>query len=138
MRYMCLVYFEDGAFEGVSAEALRRLTDESITYDRELRDRGHLLVASGLEGPETAVSVRVRKGKLSATDGPYAETKELVGGFLLLEARDMAEAVGLLETSPVAPYARIEVRPLLVQTHSETGAGRPDFSLEALFPPARE
>lgn len=125
MQFMCLVHFEAGAFDGVSEAEGRALTDATVLHDHDLRRRGHLLVARPLAPPEKAATVRVRKGRVKRTDGPFAEAKEWIGGFLLLEARDLDEAVALAAESPIAAYADIEVRPIVEQTHSETGLERP-------------
>ena len=71
------------------------------------------------------MTVRVRNGRTATTDGPFVETKEFLGGFFLIEARDLNEAIRLAEASPIAPFASIEIRPVLEQTHSHPGAARP-------------
>ena len=125
MQFMCLVHFEAGAFDGMSEAEGHALTDATVLHDHDLRRRGHLLVARPLARPDTAATVRVRKGRVKRSDGPFAESKEWIGGFLLLEARDLEEAVALAAESPIAEYADIEVRPIVEQTHSETGLERP-------------
>ena len=86
-----------------------------------------MILAQPLETPDTAVTIRVRSGGMSSTDGPFAETKEHLGGFFLIEARDMEEAVALAKTSPMAAMGAIEIRPFLEQAHSETGQNRPEL-----------
>src|ERR1700754_1914502 len=93
MKFMCLVYFEPGAFDGASEAELTRLTDETIVEDNDLRRSGHLIIGQPLQGPETAVTVRGGRHGMGRTDGPFLETKEWLGGFTLIEARDMDEAV---------------------------------------------
>jgi hypothetical protein len=129
MKFLCLVYFAPDAFAGITPEEQRRLDDRTIEDDQRLRASGHLLIASPLADADTAVSIdRRHRVSLSATDGPFAETKEVVGGFLLLEARNMAEALSLFEDDPIAAYGRLDIRPLLeTHRHSETGQGRPEF-----------
>ncbi|MEQ1770253.1 MAG: YciI family protein [Devosia sp.] len=127
MRYVCLVYFDDTSFAGFTDEDGRRLTDATIEEDRALRDSGKLIFAQPLGEPETAVNVRVRNGKLQRTDGPHAETKEWLGGFTIIEAKDMDEAVAIAAEGEIPKIARIEVRPVLEQTHSVTGEGRPEL-----------
>jgi hypothetical protein len=124
---MCLVYFDETSFAGFTEEDGRRLTDATIEEDNDLRRRGKLVLAQPLDEPATAVNVRVRNGKVLRTDGPYAETKEWLGGFTLIEARDMEEAIALTAASEITKISRIEIRPILVQTHSVTGAGRPEL-----------
>ena len=129
MKFLCLVHFETGAFDGMTPEQHRQLDDATIAHDHRLRASGNLLIASPLAEPETAISIgRQRLAKLSQTDGPYAETKEWVGGFLLLEAENMAAVLALLEDDPIKEYGRVEIRPLMQDhRHSETGHARPDF-----------
>lgn len=125
MKFMCLVYFEPGAFDGATEAELTKLTDDTIVEDHDLRKRGHLLLGQPLQGPETAVTVCGGKRGLGRTDGPFLETKEWLGGFTLIEARDMDEAIALTRESAIMKYASVEIRPTLEQTHSVTGEGRP-------------
>ena len=125
MRYVCLVHVDGDAMAALSKQEGAALTDSSIDFDWEMRRRGHLLLAQPLQPPAAAVTVRVRNGKASSTDGPYIETKEFLGGFFLIEARDLDEAKKLAALSPMASMGSIEIRPTLEQTHSVTGQGRP-------------
>ena len=125
MKYACLVYVDGSAMSGLSQEDGTKLTDDSIDFDHEIKRRGHLILAQPLQPPETAVTVRVRNDKMTSTDGPFVETKEFLGGFFLIEARDLNEAIQLAGESPVAKIGCIEIRPFLDQTHSVTGVGRP-------------
>jgi hypothetical protein len=127
MKFACLVYVDESLIGALSPQEGKRLIDESVEYDWGLRNNGHLILAQPLEAPDTAVTIRVRSGKMSSTDGPFAETKEHLGGFFLIEARDMDEAIALAKTSPMAAMGAIEVRPFLEHTHSETGMGRPEL-----------
>ena len=129
MRFMALVYFEPGSMDHLTAEDFRKLDDDTIAHDHKLRNSGHLIFASPLAGLETARSLRFQNGELIATDGPYAESKGVVGGFLLLEAESIDQLMPLFEDDPILKYGRMEIRPLVVHTHSETSEGRPDFSL---------
>ncbi len=83
-----------------------------MAYDDALRKAGHLVVAHALQPVEAATTVRVRNGKLSTTDGPFAETKEQLGGFILIEARDLNEAIQVAAKIPLARRGSIEVRPI--------------------------
>ncbi len=125
MKYVCLVHVDGEAMAALSAEEGKKLTDDSIEFDWEMRRRGHLVLAQPLQSPETSAVVRVRNGRMSSTDGPYVETKEFLGGFFLVEARDLNEAISLAAESPMAAMGSIEVRPTLEQTHSVTGEMRP-------------
>lgn len=129
MRFMALVYFEPGSMDHLTAEDFRQLDDATIAHDHKLRQSGHLIYASPLAGLETARSLSFQDGALISIDGPYAETKEVVGGFLLLEAESMEALMPLFEDDPILKYGRMEVRPLVVHTHSQSGEGRPEPDL---------
>jgi hypothetical protein len=113
MKYACLVYLERGALDRFTVEEGAKLTEDSMAYDRFLASRGNLIMAQALEAPQTAVTIRVRNGKLSSTDGPFAETREILAGFVLIEARDLNEAIGLAEKIPLASIGSIEIRPVM-------------------------
>jgi hypothetical protein len=111
MRFLCCVYLEANALKGLSADELAKLNRDSVAYDRELAKKGYYLASSALQPAQTARTVRRKSGKAVVTDGPYAESKEVLGGFILVEARDMEEAVRIAENIPVGKFASIEVRP---------------------------
>lgn len=113
MRYMCLVYTDDEDFKDYTEEDSRRLDAENIAYDTELQKRGHYVMASPLRPPRDAVTVRVRNGQVSMTDGPFAETKEHLGGFIIIEARDLNEALSIAQNDPMAKVGSLEVRPMM-------------------------
>ena len=113
MKYLCLVYFEPGALAGLSPEEHAALDRESVAYDEELARRGHFIAASALQEAATATTIRRRTGKPLITDGPFAETKEVLGGFIFIEARDKDEAIEIASHIPVGRYASVEVRPEL-------------------------
>ena len=110
MKFLCQVWFNTAEIGKLSEEEGRRLTQDCIDNDNRLRDSGHIIVANALREPDTARTVRVRKGEAAVTDGPFAELKEYLGGFVLIEARDMKEATDIAATFPVARYGMIEVR----------------------------
>jgi hypothetical protein len=112
MKYLCLVHFEEGKLSALSKSESEALTDESLAYDEELQRNGHLVVAHALQPARTAMIVRVRNGKLSATDGPFAETKEQLGGFILIDAKDLGDAIQVAAKIPLARLGSIEVRPV--------------------------
>jgi hypothetical protein len=112
MRYMCLVHFDPAVMETASLAERQELDRRSLGYDEELRAGGHFIAADAIQGPDSAVLVRVRDGRMSTTDGPYIETKEQMAGFILVEARDMNEAVRLAAGIPIAELGTIEVRPV--------------------------
>jgi hypothetical protein len=113
MKYLCLVYFEGSKLDGLTPEEKRALDRDSLAYDRELERRGHFVTADALQPVTEAATVRVRDGRMSVTDGPFAETKEQLGGFILIEARDMNEAISAAAGIPLAKLGSIEVRPIL-------------------------
>lgn len=129
MRFMALVYIEPGSMDGMTEDDFRALNDATITHDQKLRASGNLIFASPLADPKSGRVLRYANGDLIATDGPYAETKEVVAGFLLLEAESLDALTPLFEDDPILRYGRMEIRPLVVHTHSQTGEGRPDFRL---------
>jgi len=105
MKYLCLVYSEERKLDSVPDE-------EGLAYDAALRESGHCVASEALQPVETATTVRVRNGKLSVTDGPFAETKEQLAGFYLVEASDLNEAIQLAAKIPPARVGSIEVRPV--------------------------
>jgi hypothetical protein len=112
MKYICLVYLVEKEMNAMTKNEWEACVDESLAYDDALRKAGHFIVAHALQPVEAATTIRVRSGKLSATDGPFAETTEQLGGFILIEARDLNEAIQVAAKIPVARYGSIEVRPI--------------------------
>jgi hypothetical protein len=96
----------------------RQLTDEALEYDDVLRRGGHFITANALQPVSSASTVRVRNGKVSVTDGPFAETNEQIGGFILIEAKDLNEAIQLASGIPPIRLGGIEVRPIMELSHS--------------------
>ena len=114
------LHADPARFEALSAEQRTDLDRRSIAYDRELTEKGHYVISEAIQNPGTAVLVRSRNGAISNTDGPYMETKEFMAGFILVEARDMNEAVRLAAGIPMAEMGTIEVRPVyLIPTPPE-------------------
>lgn len=105
MKYLCLVYGDENEVHTVP-------DSECLAYDEALRESGRCVASEALEAVQTAATVRVRNGKLSVTDGPFAETKEQLTGFYLIEARDMNEAIQVAAAIPPARVGSIEVRPI--------------------------
>lgn len=105
MKYLCLVY--------AAEETLHTIPDaECVAFDEELRESGHCLASEALHPVEAAATVRVRGGKVSVTDGPFAETKEQLAGFYMVEARDLNEAIRIASRIPPARVGSVEVRPV--------------------------
>jgi hypothetical protein len=112
MKYLCLAYEEEGKLDALSRAEWDALRQETLGYVDELARSGRLLVTHALQSVRSATTVRVRQGRLSATDGPFAETKESLGGFFLIEARDLSEAIQVASRWPSARIGSIEVRPI--------------------------
>ena len=110
MKYMMLVYFEEKAIDEKEREACYQ---ESIQLTHDLNAKGQFLGAAPLHPTSTATSVRVRDGKRLVTDGPFAETREHLGGYYLVDARDLDEAIGIAARIPGAKWGTIEVRPVI-------------------------
>jgi len=111
MKFVCLGYIDPTKFAEVSQEEGHRMMQECFAYDDELRRGGHFLGGEALDAANTAVTLRMRDGKVAVTDGPYAETKEMLGGILLLEARDLNEAIALISKHPGVKMGPFEIRP---------------------------
>jgi hypothetical protein len=128
MKYICLGYIEPGKFEGTPEKERNAMVDECFAYDDVLRKNGHFAGGDGLQPPGSAVTLRFRNGKVAVTDGPYAETKEQIGGILILEARDPNHAIQLMSKHPGVRMGPFEIRPALDMTdmirESERRRGR--------------
>jgi hypothetical protein len=112
MKYLCLAYEEESKLETMSESDWENLRNETLAYVDELKKNGHLVLTEPLQSVRTATTVRVRDHKVSLTDGPFAETKEQLGGFFLIEARDLNEAIQVASRWPSARFGSIEVRPI--------------------------
>ncbi len=122
--YLCLVYHDEKKLDALSDREYDTLVAEALAYREELRRNGHLVAAEALQAVRTARTLRVRNGKVSSTDGPFAETKEQLGGFFLIEARDLDEAIELASKIPPARLGSIEVRPIKDLEKKDPGARR--------------
>ncbi len=109
MKYLCLISYEEQTLDALSTRELDALIDEAFAYDEVLRKSGHDLVSDALQPVRTATTVRIRNGKVSVTDGPFAETKEPLGGFILIDARDLDDAIRVASKIPPARTGSIEV-----------------------------
>ena len=121
MKYVLTIYGDESQRESRSEEEGRQMMAAYDAFTTEVRDAGALLGGEGLQPSSTATTVRVRDGERTITDGPFAETKEQLGGFYLVEAKDVDEAIALAERIPAARNGTIEVRPLVPQM-AETAA----------------
>ena len=112
MKYLCLVYVEEKLLNSMPQNERIACSNESMAYCDALKKQGQLIAASPLHPVDTATTVRVREGKTSTTDGPFAETKEQLGGFLMIDVPDLNDAIRIAANFPAARFGSIEVRPL--------------------------
>lgn len=112
MKYMCLGYLDEKKFEAMTEAQRNTFLDACFAYDDVLRAKGHFLSGEGLESAQTATTVRLKNGKPFVTDGPFMETKEQLGGVLILEAKDLDEAIQLISNHPGIAAAGFEIRPI--------------------------
>jgi hypothetical protein len=111
MKFVCLGYIEPGKFENMPESERNAMVDGCFAYDDVLRGNGHFAGGEGLQPPGSAVTLRHQGGKVTVTDGPYAETKEQIGGILILEARDLEHAIALMSKHPGVRAGPFEIRP---------------------------
>lgn len=112
MKYLLLIYNDNTMLDALPAGEADDMMRECFAHADGLRASGHLLQSQQLESPETATSVRIRGGRMTTTDGPFAETKEHLGGFNLIEARDLNEAILVAKKFPWARTGCVEIRPI--------------------------
>ena len=112
MKYVCLGYLEPGKFEGMTEDEQHAMLDECLEYNDHLRANGNVVAEVPLQPPETALTLYWKNGKVATTDGPYAETKEQLGGIHILEARDLNHVIHLISQHPGMKYGSIEIRPV--------------------------
>jgi hypothetical protein len=119
MKYLCLIYENEKSFETIPPAEGEAIMNEYFTFTEDIRKNGKYVAGEALQPTTTASTVRVRNGKVSTTDGPFAETKEQLGGFYLIEAKDLNDAIQVAAKIPSARFGSVEVRPVM------------DFSQEA-------
>lgn len=125
MQYVALVYYDEGVMNNMSQQEWDALNNECIACVEKLSAAGNFVTGAPLQQVDSATTLRVRNQQLTVTDGPFAETKEQLAGFYLLEARDLNEAIQLARNIPPARYGSVEVRPvreLLPEGNSAGGA----------------
>lgn len=129
MRFICLGYGDPAVFGSMSKEEMDAAMDECFAYDDELRRGGHFVGGEALQEPNSAVTLRYSSKGVEVTDGPYAETKEFLGGILILEARDLNHAIALMSKHPGVRFGPFEIRPadetikaLIEQRNAAVGA----------------
>jgi hypothetical protein len=113
MKYVCLGFCDESAFAQIPQADAQRMMEECFAYDDVLRRGGHFLGGEALDSARNAVTLRMKDGEVQVTDGPYVETKETLGGILLLEARDLNHAIALMSKHPgVKMGSSFEIRPV--------------------------
>lgn len=112
MKYLLLCCHEEKKLDSMSKSECDAIMEETVAYCEALKKSGHLIGVEALESVQTAMTVQVRNGKLSVTDGPFAETKEQVGGYFLIEARDVNEAIQVASKFPSVRFGTMEMRPV--------------------------
>ena len=113
MKYLCLVILDGDIAAEMKPEDWTVIDEDSMAYDRELMRRGCFIAAQALHGPESARTIRIRRGETIATDGPFMETKEQVAGFILVDVPDMEAALEVARGIPLARIGAVEVRPVM-------------------------
>jgi hypothetical protein len=111
MKYVCMGFYDEKKFAAIPPEEAQRMMEECFAYDDELRRGGHFIGGEALDSYRNAVTLRMKNGEVEVTDGPYAETKESLGGILLLEARDLNHAIALMSKHPGVKMGPFEIRP---------------------------
>jgi hypothetical protein len=112
MKYICLSYCEEKKWETMPESERNALLDECLAYDDELKKNGHFVGGEALQSAHNAITLRWRSGKVVVTDGPFAETKEQLGGLLVLEARDLNHAIQLMSKHPGVKAGPFDIRPV--------------------------
>jgi hypothetical protein len=113
MRYLCLIYENEKAWQQMSEADMQKGMAEYNQYTQSIKNSGNYVGGEALQPTNTATSVRVRNGKVSTTDGPYVETKEQLGGYYLIKAKDLNDAVQVASRIPGAKHGTVEVRPIM-------------------------
>ena len=114
MQYMCLIYDEENTWDNLPEDERNTVFAEYGSFTESIKGSGNYVAGDALQPTSTATTVRIRDGKTMVTDGPFAETKEQLGGYYLVEAKDVDEALKIAERIPSARYGSIEVRPVVV------------------------
>jgi hypothetical protein len=112
MKYLCLVYQDEEKIDALPQDEYDDIMNDVLAYREELQQNGHYIASSPLQSVQSATTIRVRHGKMTITDGPFAETREQVGGFYLIEATDLNDAIRVASKMPPARIGTIEIRPL--------------------------
>ncbi|HJV47841.1 MAG TPA: YciI family protein [Geothrix sp.] len=113
MKYLCLIFFDETRLDTLTEPEARALIREAAQFNETLREGGHFLAAQPLQPTRAATTLRMNRGRMTVTNGPFVETHEQIGGFILIEARDLDEALQLAARIPVARLGGVEVRPIM-------------------------
>jgi hypothetical protein len=113
MKYLCLIYEDETGWSRMSKDDADTMMHEYFSFTEDVRKSGNYVAGEALHPTQSATTVRVRNGKISTTDGPFAETKEQLGGFYLVEAKDLNEAIQIASRIPSARLGSIEIRPIM-------------------------
>jgi hypothetical protein len=113
MRYLCLIYDEEKKLNGMAKDEADKFMGEYFAFTEGIKQSGHYIGGEALQPVQTATTVKVRNGKVSTTDGPFAETKEQLGGYYLINARDLNDAIQVASKIPSARIGTVEVRPIM-------------------------
>ena len=124
MKYLCAVFIDGEKMTTLSEDQKQQLDRGTIEHDRSMADRGTLIMAHPLDND--SVTLRVRGGKMSVTDGPFAETREVLGGFIMLEAADMNEAIRLIGDNPITEFSSIEIHRVVERDIYGEGSESPE------------
>jgi hypothetical protein len=116
MKYLCLIYQEEKQEPNVPRDEIQKAKADYWAFTADIKKTGNYVGSHGLQHTDTATTVRVRNGKLSTTDGPFAETKEQLGGYFLIDAKDLNEAIAIAARIPSAKWGSVEVRPVWDKT----------------------
>ena len=114
MQYMCLIYADESGWDRLSDDERNAMMGEYGAFTQSIRDSGNMVAGEALQATGTATTIRIRNGETLLTDGPFAETKEQLGGYYLIEAKDADEALAIGARIPAAKYGSVEVRPVAV------------------------
>jgi hypothetical protein len=125
MKFMFMIYHDEKVLDAMPEKEMQVLVDSAIEYAEGIERSGHYIASAALQGTETARTIRIQAGKVSTTAGPFAETKEQLGGFSLVEAKDMDEACAIAARFPPVRVGVVEIRPVEELKHSRDQRGLP-------------
>jgi hypothetical protein len=132
MKYLCLIYEDEKAWLELPKQQSDAIMGEYFAFTEDIRKRGQYVAGEALHPTQTAATVRVRNGKTTTTDGPFAETKEQLGGFYLIDAKDLNEAIQVASRIPSARFGSIEIRPVVDFSQSTGDVGSVQQAAEAV------